>query len=181
MKPHTLILGIGNPLMADDGAGIQVVDRLRQEKLPDDVQLRDGGTAGLALVSEMEGIERLILVDCATMAPCAGRRCQAAPLPGEWKRVRIEDTTLLNQEATQLSLHDANLRDALLLAEALDLLPREVILYGIQPANVAWDRPMSVKVSAAIPAVAQAILQEVTEQPTVPPAPEGRHFSDKEV
>ncbi len=180
MTAHTLVLGIGNPLMADDGAGSRVVELLRLESLPAGVKLRDGGTAGVGLVSELEKVERLILVDCAKMAPYPGENGQAPPTPGTWRRLVLQETRLLDGELTPLSLHDANLRDALRLAEALDLLPQEVIIYGIQPASVEWDRPMSAQVSAALPEVAQAVLQEIGEQAVGPPTGEGRHFKELE-
>jgi hydrogenase maturation protease len=162
VKTHTLILGIGNPLMADDGAGVQVIELLRQESLPAGVRVQDGGTAGVGLVPEMEGHERLILVDCATMGDQNDQDSRRLPVPaGEWRRFTLEETRLLAQEGSALSLHNANLQDALRLAEALGVLPPETIIYGIQPETVEWDQPMSVSVSAALPAVAQAILNEL--------------------
>jgi hydrogenase maturation protease len=181
MKAHTLVLGIGNPLMADDGAGTQVIELLSRETLPAGVVLRDGGTAGVGLVPEMEGFERLILVDCARMAPRPGENGQTPPKPGHWRRLELEEISLLDHEATPVSLHDANLRDALRLAEALALLPQQIILYAIQPASVEWDRPMSAQVSAALPAVVQAVLQEIREQAVGPQTGEGRHFKQQEV
>lgn len=162
MKAHTLVLGIGNPLMADDGAGVQVVELLRQETLPAGIRVQDGGTAGIGLVPEMEGHQRLILVDCATMGERPGDENSKLPLQaGKWRRFTLEETRLLSQGASALSLHNANLQDALRLAAALDILPPETIIYGIQPETVEWDRPMSPSVSAALPAVVQAILDEV--------------------
>ena len=162
MKAHTLILGIGNPLMADDGAGVQVIELLRRESLPAGIRVQDGGTAGVGLVPEMEGHQRLILVDCATMGERGGDEGRKPTAQaGQWRRFTLEETRLLSQDASALSLHNANLRDALRLAAALDILPPETIIYGIQPETVEWDRPMSTTVSAALPAVVQAILDEV--------------------
>ncbi len=181
MNAHTLVLGIGNPLMADDGAGTRVIELLRRETLPAGVVLREGGTAGVGLVSELEGFERLILVDCARMAPPPGENAQAPPRPGHWRRLELGEIRLLQHEAAPLSLHDANLLDALRLAEALGVLPQQVILYGIQPASVEWDRPMSAPVSAALPAVVQAVLQEIREQAVGPQRGEGHHFKQQGV
>ncbi len=147
---HTLVIGLGNPLMADDGAGIQVIELLRQEKLPAEVVLLDGGTAGVGLVPEMQGFERVIVVDCATMDL----------RPGEWRRFALHEARLLDSTAA-LSLHEASLAEAIRLAEALGVLPPEVIIYGIQPVCVDWDRPMTPAVTAALPAVARAVLDEV--------------------
>jgi len=158
----TLILGLGNPLMADDGAGVQVVELLRQERLPAGVRVQDGGTAGVGLVPEIEGYQRLILVDCARIGANPGDGNVPAKA-GEWRRFTLKEANLLGKDDSPLSLHNASLRDALQLAEALNLLPPEVIIYGIQPASVEWDRPMSAEVKAALPAVAEAVLEEVRE------------------
>jgi hydrogenase maturation protease len=151
MTAHTLILGLGNPLMADDGAGVQVAELLRHAALPAKVEVQDGGTAGLGLVPQLANHRRVILIDCVRFGGRAG----------DWRRFALQETELLGEAGT-LSLHHASLRDALLLAEALELLPPEVIIYGIQPASVEWDHPMSEEVAAALPRVAQAVLDEVT-------------------
>jgi hydrogenase maturation protease len=154
MTAHTLILGLGNPLMADDGAGVQVVELLRQQPLPAEVEVQDGGTAGLGLVPQMAHYQRVILVDCVRFGGKAGY----------WRRFALRETELLGEAGT-LSLHHASLRDALLLAEALDMLPPEVIIYGVQPASVEWDHPMSEDVKAALPQIVQAVLDEVSGRP----------------
>jgi len=145
------VLGLGNPLMADDGAGIQVIELLWQETLPPNVIVQDGGTAGVGLIPEMEGYQKVILVDCASM----GLR------PGEWKRFTLDKAQLVGGEQSELSLHSSNLAGALRLAEALNVLPPELIIYGIEPARVEWDRPMSHQVVGVLPQVAQAIVDEV--------------------
>ena len=113
MKAHTLILGIGNPLMADDGAGVQVIELLRRESLPAGIRVQDGGTAGVGLVPEMEGHQRLILVDCATMGERGGDEGrQPTAQAGQWRRFTLEETRLLSQEASALSLHNAPVESA---------------------------------------------------------------------
>jgi hydrogenase maturation protease len=163
MTAHTLILGLGNPLMADDGAGIQVAELLRQQSLPAEVEVQDGGTAGLGLVPQMANHQRVILIDCVRFGGNAG----------DWRRFVLQETELLGEAGT-LSLHHASLRDALLLAETLDMLPPELIIYGIQPACVEWDHPMSEDVAAALPQIAQAVLDEVTIQSPVDRTEPGR-------
>jgi hydrogenase maturation protease len=151
MENHTLILGLGNPLMADDGAGMQVVELLMDKALPAGVKVQDGGTAGVGLVPEMEGFQRVFLIDCALL----GLR------PGEWKRFTLQESNLLDAENSPLSLHNAGLPDALRLADALHILPKQVIIYGIQPDRVEWDQAMSDEVKDAIPEIARAILEEI--------------------
>ena len=150
--------------MADDGAGVQAIELLRQESLPAGVKVQDGGTAGVGLVPEIEGYQRLILVDCAMIGARPGDEDRRKVQAGEWRRFTLKEVNLLNQESSSFSLHDANLQDALKLAQALNILPPDVIIYGIQPAGIEWDRPMSAKVTAALPAVVRAILDEVRTQ-----------------
>ena len=57
----TRIFGCGNPMMGNDGAGVRAVERLK-ELIPDADAL-DGGTGGLGLIGDMEGFERIIIID----------------------------------------------------------------------------------------------------------------------
>src|SRR4030042_7180736 len=58
-----LILGIGNLLLKDEGVGVHVVERLREIPLPENVEVLDGGTAGLDLVDFIGGRKKLIVID----------------------------------------------------------------------------------------------------------------------
>jgi hydrogenase maturation protease len=62
-QKKTLILGIGNYLMGDEGVGVHVANRLQKESLPPDVDILDGGTGGFHLLSYFEGYDTLILID----------------------------------------------------------------------------------------------------------------------
>jgi len=62
-QKKTLILGIGNYLMGDEGVGVHVANRLLKENLPPDVDILDGGTGGFHLLSYFEGYDTLILID----------------------------------------------------------------------------------------------------------------------
>ncbi len=57
------VVCLGNPLVAEDAVGPQIYSRLLQERLPEDVELVDGGTLGLDLLPCFEGTEKVILVD----------------------------------------------------------------------------------------------------------------------
>lgn len=69
----TLVLGVGNKLMSDEGVGVHVIERLAEKyKLPEEVQVLDGGTLGLDLLYYLEGIENLLMVDAAETGKEAG-------------------------------------------------------------------------------------------------------------
>jgi hydrogenase maturation protease len=145
----TLIVGLGNPLRGDDGVGVRVAQALTGWVLPDGVKVVDGGTPGLELVNLMEDWPRVILVDAANV----GRKA------GQFVRFTLDETRLLGQDQ-HLSVHGAGLRDALLLAQALDVLPAEVIIFGVQPARLDWQEGLSPEVEAALPGLVQSVLKE---------------------
>lgn len=152
----TLIVGLGNPLRGDDGVGIRVVELLAARELPVGVEVVDGGTQGLELVNLIEGWQRVILVDAANLGLAQG----------QFRRFSLDETRLLDVHEP-MSIHAAGLRDALLLAQALGVLPGEVIIYGVQPAKLDWETELSPQVEAAIPEITNCILDEL-EQTSLP-------------
>lgn len=62
-KPKTLILGVGNLLLKDEGVGIHVIRELENETLPEHVDLLDGGTGGIHLINWLQDYDRIIMID----------------------------------------------------------------------------------------------------------------------
>ncbi len=149
MKP-TLILGLGNPLQADDGIGCRAAEQLEKCTLPDNVQVLDGGTPGVGLVNLFEGRERVIIIDAAEM----GRE------PGTVVRFQPEDVALTGS-IDRVSLHRSGVADALNLARALSIELPEIVVFGVQPARVEWDAALSPAAQAAIPHLIDAVLTEI--------------------
>lgn len=120
--------------------------------MPPDVTVFDGGTAGLETALLMQGYGRAIIVDAAKMER----------QPGEWARFTAEEAVLkCGNIHCRGTLHSAGLAEALALGEALDILPPEVVIYGVQPLEVGWAPGLSEPVRAAIPAVCEAILNDL--------------------
>lgn len=150
-RRHTVILGVGNPLMGDDAVGIRAIELLRQRQdVPAHVDIIDGGTDGLGLILVLERYRRAILVDAVLMeaAPGTIRRFT-------WDEVRLKQT------ARSISLHESGLEQALILAEVLGSLPDQIVFYGVQPENREWDQPLSQAVVGALPALLEALIHEV--------------------
>ena len=143
------IIGIGNPLMGDDGIGIAAVSALEKEGVPEGVEIIDGGTGGLTLLTLMEGAKRVILVDAVE----TGRK------PGTILRLAGED---LEPEtaASSLSLHSSGLPEVLALGRALGTLP-PLILFGVQPDSVEVRLGLSELVAAALPPLLALIREEL--------------------
>jgi hydrogenase maturation protease len=151
MLADTLILGVGNPLYGDDAVGVRAVQALQQRSdLPPDVTVVDGGTEGIGLIPLMETYRRVIVVDAVPMDEP----------PGTIRRFTWQDVRGITPERA-LSLHQSDLTEALVLAEALGSLPPELVIYGIQPHNSGWGEALSPEVQRALPVVVAALIEEV--------------------
>lgn len=138
-------------MMGDDGIGVLAVERLQaRPDLPPGVTVIDGGTGGVGLIPLMEGCDRVILVDAVPMGLPAG----------SIRRLTWDEVRLVAPEQS-LSLHQSDLTGALVLAQALDTLPQEVIIYGVQPLLIEWDQPLSQPVERALPVLVDALMHEV--------------------
>jgi hydrogenase maturation protease len=149
-RPDLLVLGIGNPLMGDDGVGNQVIELLAEENLPPNVRIEDAGLPGWGLPAWFEGWSNVILVDAVQM----GRS------PGYWRRFRPEELQI-ELENDALSLHQPDLACGLALAQALDLLPENLLLYGVEPADVNPGQALSPAVRNSLPDVVASILNDL--------------------
>lgn len=129
---RTVVIGLGNPLMGDDGLGIATLERLQQLwDVPAEVELVDGGTWGLNLLPVIESAERVLLIDAITIG---------AP-PGT--QVAIPRARLPRYLATKISPHEVDLRDVLALAELRGTLPEETMAVGLEPDQVVLRTGLS--------------------------------------
>lgn len=145
-----LVLGVGNILLGDEGAGVHAVNRLREKGLPENVEAVDGGTLGLELLSLLDDVSKMIVVDCL----------DAGAEPGSIFRFRPEDIRVKGK--VEFSFHDLGLMEVLTLAETLGKLP-ETVIFGIQPENIKdWDMSLSPAVEAKLPALLELVMQEIS-------------------
>jgi hydrogenase maturation protease len=61
----TLVLGLGNVLMGDEGIGVHVVRALQQHSLPEGVECLDGGTGGFMLLEPLQSADHILMIDAA--------------------------------------------------------------------------------------------------------------------
>jgi len=145
-----LVLGLGNSLRGDDGIGPRVVEELAHRGLPEGVTALDGGTGGLDLLQVLEDWKQVVVVDAADVGQEPGQFVRFTP-----------DQARLAQAADRFSLHHAGLSEALALASALGRALPEIVIFGVQPAEVGWGEGLSPAVETALPALADAVLKEI--------------------
>ncbi|MCU0494661.1 MAG: hydrogenase maturation protease [Chloroflexaceae bacterium] len=151
----TLVLGMGNPILSDDGIGFCVAEAVR-ESLADapDVAVGTASLGGLALMEAMLGYEHVILID-ALLRP--------NPRPGAIHRLTLDDLRALSPTEHSASPHDTSVVTALELGRQVGLpVPRDVVIYAVEVANVLdFSDRMTPAVAEAVPEVAEAVLQEL--------------------
>jgi len=147
---RTLILGVGNLLLSDEGAGLRVVEQLvTTHDLPEEVMALDGGTLGLDLLHYLEGVENLLIVDAVEMGE----------EPGAILRMEGEDVPSFL--SVKMSPHQIGIPDMLFAAKLRDLYPRNVVLWGVQPGSLGVGLELSPPVAAQIDVLMTKVLEEL--------------------
>lgn len=155
---HTVVIGLGNPLMGDDGLGLVALERLRSGyTIPPDVELVDGGTWGMNLLPVIEDAGRVILIDAIDVAATPGTP------------VRLERARLPCYLAMKISPHQVDLRDVLGLAELRGTLPNDTIALGLQPLRVAFGEGLSDVLLGRVDDLVTLVVQELADRGHVSP------------
>jgi hydrogenase maturation protease len=142
----TVVIGVGNEIMRDDGVGNVVVRRLQEEDLGPEVELIEGAVGGLDLIFDLEGRERAIIVDAARMGL----------EPGAVRLVRREE--IEERMVPLASLHSLALHDVLELAD-ISGLHLEITVVAVEPAEVLPGLGLSPAVEAAVPEMVRLVKE----------------------
>ncbi|MDA8082158.1 MAG: hydrogenase maturation protease [Nitrospiraceae bacterium] len=141
-----LILGVGNIYRKDDGIGIHVLNRLSGMSLGEGTRLLDGGTAGIDIVSYLEGVDRLIIVDAVL----------TTGVPGD---IRVLNGTEIAEKDLFISGHYGRISDMLDMAAALWKRP-ETFIVGIVPGDCeSYEYGLSPELAAVQDKVAACVLR----------------------
>jgi hydrogenase maturation protease len=138
MKP-TAIIGMGNPLMSDEGIGIHVIARLQQTILADRTDILDLGTSGMRALHELEGRDVVVFVDCALMGTEPGTIRRFTPEDVETKKIQ-----------PRLSLHEGDLLNTIALAKRLGTAPERIVIFGIEPKTIDPGETLSPALAARL-------------------------------
>ena len=145
-----LVLGIGNLIMTDDGIGVRVVQQLaKRYRIPQGIELLEGGTMGLNLLPELEGVERLLVVDAL----------ETGEAPGSLLRLEGDEIPLAFE--TKFSPHELGLKDLLTVAALMGEAPDEVVLWGIQPERLDLGEELSPSVAARLDDLTDRVADEL--------------------
>jgi hydrogenase maturation protease len=138
--PATLVIGFGNVLLSDDGAGVQLVEQLRLELGPDAAEFIDAGTLSFSLLSYLVERDAMLVIDAAEL--------NAAPGTIALFEGAAMDEFL--KSSRRRSVHEVGLIDLLDMARLQDCLPVRRALLCIQPLRIDWCETLSAPVAGAM-------------------------------
>lgn len=154
------MIGLGNPILTDDGVGVLVARAVEQALATQEgrqVEVIEAGVGGLRLMEMMVGYDRVILVDALV---------DSSEPPGSVLRWALADIASLAPTQHMASAHDATLPTALEAGRRMGLpLPRDIVIFAVtaQKVDEFGDQPTAA-VIAAVPVAAAAVLAELANE-----------------
>ena len=151
--PDLAIVGVGNPIMGDDGVGPTVVERLADSPAGSaaDVRLTDAGTTGFLALEAMSGAERAVVVDAV----------ETGDAPGTIQEYRCIDGNF-ETEIPEMTMHDVSFTEAMVAARDVYDLPDEIRILGVEPADVSVGEELSEPVERAATELVDVLTERIT-------------------
>jgi len=149
----TMVLGVGNLLLGDEGFGIHVVRRLKEVELPSHVRIVEGGVGGFNLLGHLDGVKRLLVVDVMMME---------SP-PGKLHLFKSEQK-LEEPGKRILSFHQVGVLELVQMGELIDYKP-EVIFLVTRPEKMEWSTELSPPLQSAVHEATELIQHLCTDFP----------------
>ena len=146
-REKTMILGVGNLLLRDEGVGVHVATNLMEFPLPDDIEVIEGGTDGFKLFHLIMEADRLIVVDCV----------KGGGEPSSIYRFDLDDYEHF-PDIYKTSVHQISIEEVITLSGAFRKPPQTTII-GVEPAEIEMSMELSPAVEAKLPKVMELVLE----------------------
>jgi hydrogenase maturation protease len=148
-QPRTLVLGLGNTVLSDDGVGIYVTREIEKRISMPSMTFEEASLGGLDLLERFRGFDRVILIDAVQTG-----RAEV----GEVIKLSMDDL----KGGSSMTRHQVPLHEALLLGQKLNMeLPEEIEIYGIEVQEIlTFSESCTPVVASKIPQIVEAIIDE---------------------
>lgn len=147
---RTVILGIGNTILSDEGVGVHAAEALRAAyDLPEGVEVIDGGTAGMELLDPLSGVDLLLVLDAVKTKRAAG---SVVCLTGSEVPVFFR---------SKLSPHQVSICDVLASLEFAGDPPKDLVLIGVEPESLELGTELTPTVAARVPEMVATALEQL--------------------
>jgi len=151
----TIILGIGNLILGDDGVGVHVANEVKTHIDSPNITVDEAITGGMNLLDLLLGYDKAIIIDAVKSKDSK---------KGEVKRIKLSDFTTMHS----CNPHDVSLIEAIEMAKKLgeDRIPKEIIIIGIMMEEIPCEfgEELSEKIVAAVPKAVKMTLNEIKKE-----------------
>jgi hydrogenase maturation protease len=147
---RVVILGVGNILLTDEGVGVYAVNELLAHyDLPEEVDVIDGGTSGMDCLDQVSDADHLLIADAmrSKKEPGTITRLTGDQIPAFFK--------------TKISPHQVGISDMLAALNFHGLMPRNIVLFGVEPLSFATAMELSPVIQACLPQVVAMLVAEL--------------------
>jgi hydrogenase maturation protease len=159
LRTPVLVIGLGNELRGDDGAGIVIARRLRERAFNTGIEAREMGGDPAALLDAWQDREAVVVVDAM----------RSAAIPGTIWRLDASLAPLPTKLRGCASTHAVGLSEAVELARALEQLPPRIVVYAVEGRTFDAGAGLSAEIQAILPRLAQMVLDEALAASHRPP------------
>ncbi len=153
----TLVVGLGNPILSDDGVGWRVAAEVQKKLAPalqSEIECDCVSLGGISLMERLEGYDRAVIIDAIQTRD---------GVPGSLYRLTLDDLPTFNSTA----IHDTSLKNALEMGRNLGAhLPQEIILFAIEAVHLyEFGEELTPSVEAGVEPAVQAVLDYLAMHP----------------
>ncbi|MDR5672179.1 Ni,Fe-hydrogenase maturation factor [Halalkaliarchaeum sp. AArc-CO] len=151
------VVGVGNPIMGDDGVGKRVIDELEtsSDERTNGVVLTHAGTTAFFALEAMSGCRKAIVVDAI----------ETGAEPGTVHRYRYVDGAFAG-EVPEMTMHDFSFAEALRAGRDAYDIPDELLVFGIEPARIEATLELSDRIERGVPELVDLVLEELATKST---------------
>jgi hydrogenase maturation protease len=147
----TLVLGLGNPILSDDGVGIKIAQEVKEKLSYPQITVAETSTAGLSLLDSIVGYDKVIIIDAVQTKEGNA---------GQIYRMGLQDFSSTKHFS---SPHQINLATALELGKMLNLaMPQKITIFAVEAKDITnFSEKCTPEVEQAIPEVVKMVLEEL--------------------
>jgi len=147
---RAVVLGIGNTILTDEAAGVRAAMALADAyRIPDNVQVIDGGTSGMEMIEDLSDLDLLVVIDVV----------KTGAAPGTVVKIAGDDIPVFFRR--KLSPHQIGLPDVLASLELLDTMPKEIVVLGVELISLELGMEMTPTVAGKVPVLAAMAVAEL--------------------
>jgi hydrogenase maturation protease len=152
---NTIVVGLGNPILTDDGVGVKVAYEIEKRlgaQLPDNLTVTEASVGGLRLMELLENYDRAIIIDAIQL--------RDGNEPGMIFTMNLDDLRVLSCTQHSSSAHDTSLVTALDAGKSMGMkLPEEISIFAVQVENILdFSEQMTPAVAATVSKVTEMVL-----------------------